>query len=142
VVRVQGAIIGEIIVSERGVTVLGWLTVLIIWSLVSVAGLVFSLILTNPLVLGPVGVTLWFVLVYTALASLVTLGLYAAKTYLRLHSTGAARLRYSWRQGLLVAGWLAGLLALSSLNQLGLLDAILLGILLVIIEVYVRFRWP
>jgi len=79
---------------------------------------------------------------YAPLASLVTLGLYAAKTYLRLHSTGAARLRYSWRQGLLVAGWLAGLLALSSLNQLGLLDAILLGILLVIIEVYVRFRWP
>ena len=123
-------------------TVLGWLTVLIVWSLLSVTGLVFSLILTNPLVLGPAGVTLWFVVLYTAVSSVVTLGLYAAKTYLRLHSTGAARLRYSSRQGLLVGGWLVGMLSLSSLGQLSLLDAILLGILLVIVEVYVRFRWP
>jgi hypothetical protein len=124
------------------VTVLGWLTVLIVWSLVSVSALVLSLMLTNPLMLGPVGVTLWFVVVFAALAALVTLGMYAAKSYLRLHSTGAARLRYSWRQGLLIGGWLTALLCLSSLNQLGPLDAILLGILLIIVEVYVRFRWP
>lgn len=123
-------------------TVTGWLVVLIVWSLVAVAGLVLSLIMTNPLTIGPLGVTLWFVTLFLAMASLVTLGLYAAKSYLRLHSTGAARLRYSWRQGLLVGGWLVGLLCLSSLRQLGLLDAILLGILLVIVEVYVRFRWP
>lgn len=123
-------------------TVLGWLTVLIVWSLVSVVGLVFSLMLTNPLAIGPVGVTLWFVGLFLAMASVITLGLYAAKTYLRLHSTGSARLRYSWRQGLLVAGWLVGMLSLSSLHQLGPLDVILLGILLVIVEVYVRFRWP
>src|SRR6185369_7732866 len=116
-------------------TVLGWLTVLIVWSLVSVAGLGFSLMLTNPVGLGPIGVTLWFVVVFSALASVFALGLYLVKTYLRLHTTGAVRLRYSWRQGLLIGGWLSGLLALSSLNQLGLLDAILLGILLVIVEV-------
>ncbi len=101
-----------------------------------------SLILTNPQALGPVGVTLWFVVAYSGIASVFALTIYAAKSYLRLHSTGAGRLRYSWRQGLLIAGWLIGLLCLSSLHQLGLLDAILLGILLVIVEVYVRFRWP
>lgn len=134
----MGIRVGEL----AGMTVWGWLISLIAWSLLSVTGLVLSLLLLNPLVLGPAGVTLWFVVVYSALASIVTLVLYAAKSYLRLHSTGAARLRYSWRQGLLIGGWLTGLLCLSSLNQLGWLDAILLGILLVIVEVYVRFRWP
>ena len=75
-------------------------------------------------------------------ASLFTIGLYALKSYLRLHSTNVGRLRYSWRQGLLIGAWVVGLLALSSLRQLGVLDAILLGILLIIVEVYVRFRWP
>jgi hypothetical protein len=92
--------------------------------------------------LGPVGVTIWFVVAFASLASVLTLGLYAAKSYLHLHSTSAGRLRYSWRQGALIAAWVIGVLSLSSLRQLGLLDAILLGILLVIIEVYVRFRWP
>jgi hypothetical protein len=124
------------------VTVLGWLTVLIIGSLLGAAGLVLSLLLTNPLTLGPVGVTVWFVFAMLDLAALVALGLYAAKTYLRVHSSQVSRLRYSWRQGLLIGGWIVTLLALSSLRQLGFLDAILLGILLVIVEVYVRFRWP
>ena len=43
---------------------------------------------------------------------------------------------------MLVGAWIVGMLSLSSLRQLGPLDAILLGILLVIVEVYVRFRWP
>ncbi len=124
------------------VTVLGWLTVLIVGSLLGVVALALSLILTNPLTLGPAGVTVWFVVVYLVVASIFALGLYAAKSYLRLHATGVVRLRYSWRQGLLIAGWLVVMLALSTLNQLSPLDAILLGILLVIVEVYVRFRWP
>ncbi len=124
------------------VTVLAWLTILVIGSLVGAVGLVLSLILTNPLTIGPLGVTAWFVALLGVIAGLATLGLYAAKTYLRLHTTGAARLQYSWRQGLLLSGWIVGMLSLSSLRQLGILDAILLGILLVIVEVYVRFRWP
>jgi hypothetical protein len=124
------------------VTVLGWITILIIGSAIGLVGLIASFIFTNPLMLGPAGVTVWFVGVFLLVSSLLTLGLYAAKNYLRLHSTGAARLRYSWRQGLLLGGWLVGMASLSSLRQLGPLDAILLGILLVIVEVYVRFRWP
>jgi hypothetical protein len=124
------------------VTVAGWLSILIIWSLVSAAGLVASLVVTNPAAIGPLGVTLWFVVLFLGLAAIFTLGFYGAKRFLRLHVTALSRLRYAWRQGLLVSGWVAGLLALSSLRQLGWLDAILLALLLVIVEVYVRFRWP
>jgi hypothetical protein len=124
------------------VTVLSWLVVLIVWSAVAAVGLVLSLFLTNPQAIGPAGVTAWFLVLYLGLAALAALGFYGLKTYLRLHATNVARLRYSWRQGLLVSTWIVVLLALGSLRQLGVLDAILLGILLVIVEVYVRFRWP
>lgn len=123
-------------------TVLAWLIVLGVGSGLGVVILVLSLMMLTPVVLGPLGVTVWFVIVFLTLASSITLLLYSAKTYLRAHSTGASRLRYSWRQGLLVGGWIAGILSLSSLRQLGFLDAILLALLLVIVEVYVRFRWP
>lgn len=85
---------------------------------------------------------MWFVLAFLGITGMVTLGLFGLKSYLRLHNTNVGRLRYSWRQGLLISAWIVGLLALSSLRQLGVLDAILLGILLVIVEVYMRFRWP
>jgi len=124
------------------VTVRGWLIILIVWSAVSAAALLLSLVLTNPVGLGPLGVTVWFVVLFLFLASVAALALYGMKAYFRLHATSAARLRYAWRQGLLVGGWLAGMLALSSLRQLTWLDAILLGILLGIVEVYVRLRWP
>ena len=123
-------------------TVLGWLSLLIVWSLVSVVGLVLSVLFSSPQAIGPLGVTVWFVVFFLALASVATLILYTVKTFLHLHATSASRLRYSWRQGLLIGGWASGMLALSSLRQLGVLDAILLALLLVIVEVYVRFRWP
>jgi hypothetical protein len=125
-----------------GVTVLGWLSVLIVWSLASVTGLILSVILVSPSGIGPLGVTIWFVVLFLALAAAVTLALYSIKSFLHLHATSVSRLRYSWRQGLLVGGWVSGVLALSSVRQLGLLDGILLALLLGIVEVYVRFRWP
>lgn len=105
-------------------------------------GLILSLNMTSPLTLGPAGVTVWFVGLYLGMSGILALGLYGLKSYLRLHSTNVSRLRYAWRQGILISAWITGLLALSSLRQLGPLDAILLGILLIIVEVYVRFRWP
>lgn len=124
------------------VTVVGWLSVLVIWTVVSVAGVALSLLMTNPANIGPLGVTVWFVVLFLALSAMFCLALYSAKTFLHLHAAGTNRLRYSWRQGLLLGGWVSGLLALSSLHQLGGWDAILLALLLVIVEVYVRFRWP
>lgn len=123
-------------------TVLGYLSILIVWALVSTAGLVTSVVLTNPLTIGPAGVTAWFVVMFLDLAALMTVGLYTLKTFLHVHAAGVNRLRYSWRQGLLIGGWLTGLLALGSLHQLGVLDAILLALMLVILEGYVRLRWP
>jgi hypothetical protein len=124
------------------VTVAAWLLVLMMWAGASALALLVSLLVTSPQAIGPVGVTLWFVVLYTFMAAVAALAGYAAKTFLRLHATDAARLRYSWRQGMLVGGWLTALLAFSSLHQLNLLDAILLALLLGIVEVYVRFRWP
>ena len=104
--------------------------------------LLLSLVLTNPLAIGPVGVTVWFVVLLLALAGLVSLVLYIIKSFLHIHKNPAARLRYSWRQGLLISGYATAMLALSSLRQLSLRDAILWGLLLGIVEIYVRLRWP
>jgi hypothetical protein len=124
------------------VSLIGWLSALIVWSLVSGCAVIFSLVLTRPQQIGPPGVTVWFLLLLSSLAAILTLAFYIAKTYLHLHATGIVRLRYSQRQGLLAAGWITGMLALASLRQLSLLDAILLALLLLIAEVYVRLRWP
>lgn len=112
------------------------------WALGSMIMLFFSLVFLTPSLLGPLGVTVWFVVLFLCLGSIFTLILYTVKTYLRVHVANVSRMRYAWRQGLLLSGWITGVLALSSLNQLGWLDAILLALLLVIVEIYVRFRWP
>ena len=104
--------------------------------------LVVALVATNPAVIGPVGVTLWFVLLLGVLTASLTLMLYGLKSYFNVHGSRQARLRYSLRQGLLIGGWATGQLALASLGQLGWRDVILLGLTAIIIELYVRFRWP
>ncbi|HEY6736351.1 MAG TPA: hypothetical protein VI322_01400 [Candidatus Saccharimonadia bacterium] len=123
-------------------SLLGWLSFWVITAVAGLAVLVLSFVFTSPQGLGPVGVTIWFVLLYVTLSAVFTLAIFAAKHYLRLHAAAMTRLRYSQRQGMLVAGLVVGCLSLSSLKQLSWLDAILLGLILVIVEVYVRFRWP
>ena len=119
-----------------------YIAAICVWAAGAGVALVVSLLATNPVTIGPVGVTIWFVVILTEATALATLALYAVKTYLHLHATQALRLRYSWRQGGLIGGWATSLLALNSLQQLGIKDAILLGLLLSIVEVYVRLRWP
>ena len=104
--------------------------------------ILLSMVFLSPTDIGPAGVTVWFVLLLMTLSSWLSLGLYALKSYLALHDSARQRLRYSLRQGWLVGGGVVSLLALASLRQLGWLDAILLGLILGIIEVYVRLRWP
>jgi hypothetical protein len=101
-----------------------------------------SLVFLTPIGLGPAGVTVWFVVLLGFLGTLLALIFYTAKTFLHSHTTGVARLRYSLRQGFLIGGWGTAMLALRSVRQLSLLDAILLALLLLIVEVYVRLRWP
>ncbi len=128
--------------GEGYVTVVGWLSVLVLSLIIGAAAIGLSLVFTNPLGLGPLGVTLWFLVLLVTMAAAICLVLYAVKWFLHVHATGLNRLRYSWRQGLLASGWVTGLLALSSLHQLSTLDGILLALLLGIVEVYVRLRWP
>jgi len=117
------------------------LSALIGWAAVGSVLILLSLFVTNPVKLGPIGVTLWFVVLLSVLFAVFSLGLYFVKIFLRLHETHSTRLRYSMRQGLLLSFWVTSLLALSSLGQYSLKDAILLGLLLLIIELYVRLRY-
>ena len=121
---------------------LGLLTLLALGTAIGAVGIVLTMLVTNPAAIGPLGVTLWFVVVFAVMASSLSLVLYGIKTYFHVHATRQQRLRYSLRQGTLVAGWISGMLALGSLGGLGWRDVILLGLAAVIIESYVRFRWP
>ena len=120
----------------------GLLTILGLWSGLGLAVVLAVMLLTNPAAVGPSGVTVWFVVLLSVIATTATLVLFGIKSYFHVHATRAQRLRYAWRQGLLVAGWGTGLLALASLGQLGWRDVILLGLAVIIVELYVRFRWP
>ena len=121
---------------------IGLLALLGLWSGVGGIILLTTMFVTTPTAVGPVGVTIWFLVLLSFLASVMTLFLYFIKLYFKLHATKQQRVRYAWLQGLLGSGWVAGLLALSSLGQLGLRDAILIGLATIIVELYVRFRWP
>ena len=117
------------------------LSALIGWAGAGSVLIILSLFVTNPAKLGPFGVTVWFIVFLTVIFAILSLALYFAKIFLRLHENHSTRLRYSMRQGLLISFWLTALLALSSLGQYGPKDAILLGLLLLIIELYVRLRY-
>ena len=93
----------------------GYLSLIGLWTALAGGGLIFSLIATNPATIGPLGVTLWFVALFTALSGALCLVLYAGKSYLHLHKTGHQRLRYASRQAMLIGGWATAMLALASL---------------------------
>ena len=117
------------------------LTALIGWAGAGTILILLSLFVTNPAKLGPIGVTLWFVILLSVLFAICSLGFYFAKIFLKVHENHSTRLKFSMRQGLLIACWITPLLALSSLGQYSFKDAILLGLLLLIIELYVRLRY-
>jgi hypothetical protein len=102
--------------------------------------LLLSLFATSPGGLGPTGVTIWFIVLLLAFTGLLTVGLYAVKSYLKLHGTGDQRLRFSLRQGFLLGLWGTVMLALSSLRQWSLRDALLFALILIVVEIYIRLR--
>jgi hypothetical protein len=120
----------------------GYLSLIGLWTALAGGGLIFSVIATNPAAVGPVGVTLWFVALFTSLSGALCLALYGGKSYLHLHTNGHQRLRYASRQGLLIGGWATASLALASLQQFNIRDALLLGLILVVVELYMRLRRP
>jgi hypothetical protein len=120
----------------------GYLSLIGLWTALAGGGLIMSLILTNPAAIGPVGVTLWFLALLAAVTGILTILLYLAKTYLHWHATSKQRLRYAFRQGLLIGFWGTSLLALASLQQFNLRDGLLLGLILIVVELYMRLRRP
>lgn len=101
-----------------------------------------SLMVTSPVKLGAVGVTAWFVVLLAGLCSSLTVLLYLCKSYLQLHGNPPARLRYSLRQAILLSFSAVAALALNSLGQFGWRDGVLILLFAVLVELYVRLRWP
>lgn len=120
----------------------GLISLITLWTALASGGLALSVLLTTPASIGPIGVTIWFVAFLTAVSGALTLALYGTKTYLHLHGTAQHRLRYSGRQALLLGGWATAMIALSTLQQLNLRDALLLGLILLVVELYARLRQP
>lgn len=99
-----------------------------------------SVFVTNPIKIGPLGVTVWFVALLAAGQGVIALGLVALKKRLFPVLSAHKLVTSSWRQGLLVAGAVVILVALSSLRQLGWKDALLIIVLLALVEFYFRAR--
>jgi hypothetical protein len=120
----------------------GYISLIGLWTTLASSGLIISLFLTAPSSIGPVGVTVWFIAFWTALSGFMTLLLYGLKRYLRLHTSSNQRLRYSIRQGLLLGGFITIISAISSLGLFNLRDVILIAIILIIFEFYMRLTRP
>lgn len=89
--------------------------------------------LTNPEELGPFGITAWFM----ALLVLLTAGSTLGVTRLRRDRSKSGFLR-TVRRSFLISLWIVALLALGSLRQLTIGDIILITVLVVAIDFYMR----
>ena|SRR5687768_12345804 len=97
--------------------------------------LVTSWFVTNPDLLGPFGITVWFLGLFLTLANLFSLILY---TFKRRRGQPERALAVSIRQGILLSIWISSLLALNSLKQLSVRDVVLISLLVVLGEFYMR----
>lgn len=96
-----------------------------------------ALIATNPSSVGPIGVTIWFLLLFAALSSLAALVSYLVANSITKNEASKSA---AWRRGFFIGGYITILLALSSLQQLNLRDGILLALLLLLAEFYMVMR--
>ncbi|PSO43455.1 hypothetical protein BRC19_00315 [Candidatus Saccharibacteria bacterium QS_5_54_17] len=96
-------------------------------------GLIASLLVTSPDQLGPFGITIWF-----ALLLLVTAAALTWLIYRRRKEYNRAGFMHASRRGFLIALWAVSLLALNSLRQLAITDIILITVLVVVIDFYMR----
>lgn len=114
------------------------LSSLVVLSIITFIILVSSVVTTNPTRLGPGGVTFWFINLLVMFSSMIALALY----YLRYKKTESKTklLISSFRSGVIIGLSLTLLLALSSLRSLSWRDILLLGLLVVLVEVFFRTR--
>lgn len=97
-----------------------------------VASLMF---LTTPAALGPAGVTLWFLLVYAAIASLIML-LILGVSRQKVADISKAKFVGAIKAAVVPAGAVTILLGMSSLGSLGMTDLLLVLGAGAIIELY------
>ena len=107
----------------------------------SLASILAVAALTTPDRLGPFGITLWFGGFLLALGGFLTLILYQLR---KGFSRGDRAVVFSraLRHGILTSTWISSLVALNSLRQLGLKDIVLVTLLVVLIEFYMRRLSP
>jgi hypothetical protein len=112
------------------------------WSLIGGVILAAFLVNTTPRGIGNVGVTAWFILLFSWVTAVFSLVSYSLKSFLKVGDSRTSRLRHSRRQAVLVSSWVVSILAFASLRQLEWQDGIIIGLLLILVEIYVRLRWP
>src|SRR3990167_8034368 len=103
-----------------------------------IALIIISLFSTSPDRLGPFGITIWFLAVLTAISVSITIGLYWHRRITNKGNDITNIQSMSIRQGVLLGILITSLLALNSLRQLSLRDVVLLMLLLVLVEFYMR----
>jgi hypothetical protein len=99
-----------------------------------------AMLAVAPSMLGPLGVTLWFVLLLGGLAGIFIAASYMLGGKLQPKSGIKQQKQAAMRRGLLLGGYATIVLGLSSLQQLNLRDALLLLLLLLLAEFYVVAR--
>lgn len=119
----------------------GHLSLMLFFGSMAAAVALLAVMFTSPESIGPIGVTVWFLVLLVSLASLVAGGLlYLKKRSTRIQNTDEKLTENSWRQGWLIGGSLIAMLALSSLGQLSLRDVGIIAGLSVLLEVFLRTR--
>lgn len=113
----------------------GYIGSLLVTGLIAIGLALAALFATNPLQIGPYGVTIWFLVVLAGLSCLLTVGFDWLANRLN-KKPGAPKLFPSARRGMLMAGWITILLGLSSLQQLSWRDVLLTGLLIGLAEFY------
>ncbi len=93
------------------------------------------MLLTTPAALGPAGVTLWFLLIYAAIASLIML-LILGVSRQKVADISKAKFVSAIKAAVVPAGAITILLGMSSLGSLGMTDLLLVLGAAGIIELY------
>jgi hypothetical protein len=119
----------------------GYSSLLLFFGSAGVAVALLAVFFTSPVKIGPIGVTLWFLVLLAAISSLTVAGLFWFKVRSpRIQNTDEKLLQNSWRQGWLLGGAVVAILALSSLHQLTWRDSGIIAGITLLLEVFLRSR--
>ena len=107
-----------------------------------VLGLLLSASLVTPDRMGPFWITVWFVGLLIALSGGFSLLFYWWKRLWHKSAEADAQFGQSLRQAVVFSTWLTALIALNSLRQLGFKDLLLVTILVLVIDFYLKRLEP